>query len=68
MFQIISACEKIMGKKGEGGLSKLSVSNFLSHSTETLVEEPFSAVCQKSSGSEKVYGKEMGRGTIESFR
>ena len=41
----------------EGDYLNFSVENFLSHSTETLVEEPFSAVFQKTAGSEKVYGK-----------
>ena len=48
---------KSLWKEGGRGLSKLSVENFLSHSTETLVEEPFSAVFQKTAGSEMVYGK-----------
>ena len=68
MFQIISGCETVYGKEGGGGLSKLSVANFLSHSTETLVEEPFSAVFQKNAGSEKVYGKEGRGGSIEISR
>ena len=59
---------KSLWKKRGGGLSKLSVANFLSHSSETLVEEPFSAVFQKIAGSEKVYGKERGGGSIEFFR
>ena len=49
--------KKFMDKKCGGGLSKFSVENFLSRSTQTLVEEPFSAVFQKTAGSEKVYGK-----------
>ena len=48
-------------------LSRFSIEIFLSHSTETLVEEPFSAVFQKIAGSEKVYGKEMGMGEYRKF-
>ena len=33
-----------------------------------FVEEPFFALYQKIAGNEKVYGKGMGRGSIESFR
>ena len=66
VFQIISGCEKVYGKEGGRGLSKLSVENFLSHSTETLVEETLSAAFQKIAGSEKVYGKE-GRGEDSKF-
>ena len=39
---------------------------FSSDSAESFVEEPFSAVFQKSSASENVYGKE-GRGRVPSF-
>ena len=60
--------KRLWKRSGEGGLSKLSVENFLSHSTETLLEEPFSAVFQKIAGSEKVYGKEGRGGSIEIFR
>ena len=37
-------------------MSRFSVKNFLSHSAENCVEDPFCAVFQKISGSEKVYG------------
>ena len=67
-FRNFLMAKKFMDKKGGGGLSKFSVENFLSHSTETLVEEPFSAVFQKTAGSEKVYGKKGEGGTIEKFR
>ena len=33
-----------------------------------FLEEPYSAVFQKNSGSEKVCGKEGGRGSFEYFR
>ena len=49
-------------------LSRFSIDFFLSHSTETLVEGPFSAVFQKIAGSEDVSGKEGGGGSIETFR
>ena len=94
-------------RRGEGGLSKLSVEKFFSQIaekfqrgifysvnnfgyrknlcfrglcydlpskvfcltvTKQFVEEPFCAVFQKTSGGEKVYGKEVGRGSIETFR
>ena len=46
-----------MDKKG--GISRVSVENFLSDSTEThFVAEPYCAVFQRISSSEKVYGKE----------
>ena len=46
-----------MDKKG--GISRVSVENFLSDSTEThFVAEPYCAVFQRISISEKVYGKE----------
>ena len=53
-----------MHKKWEGGLCKISNESLLSRRTETkyFLEEPFSAVFQKKSGSEKVYGKEVGGG------
>ena len=41
-------------------MSRCSVEFFWSHRTENFVEEPFCAVFQKSSGSEKVYGQEGG--------
>ena len=37
-------------------LSRFSIDFFLSHSTETLVEEPFPAVFQNISSSEKLFG------------
>ena len=46
-FRNFPMAKKFMDKKGGGGLSKFSFENFLSHSTETLVEERFSAVFQK---------------------
>ena len=42
------------------GVSRLSVKNFLSHSAENFVGEPFCAVFQKKSGSEKVNGWQRG--------
>ena len=55
-FRKILVAKKFEDKKGGGGLSKFSIENFLSHSTETLVEETFCAVFQKISGSENFYG------------
>ena len=65
-FRNFLMAKKFMDKKGGGGLSKYSVENFLSHSTETLVEEPFSAVFQKTAGSEKVYEKK-GEGGLSKY-
>ena len=56
-FRKILMAKKFMDKKCGGRKSNISVENFLSHSNETLVEEPFSAVFQKTAGSEMVYGK-----------
>ena len=48
---------KSFEKEGEGVL-KVSVESFLSHSAKNLVaEQPFRAVFQKNSGSEKVLKK-----------
>ena len=67
MFRKNFGGDKFYGKEGGKGVSKFSVEKVLSHSAETLVEEPFSAVFQKIAGSEKVYGKE-GRGrSVEIF-
>ena len=66
-FRKILMAKNFMDKKCGGRLSNISVENFLSDSTETLVEEPFSAVFQKTAGSEKAMER-RGRGTIEIFR
>ena len=42
--------------KERGGASRFSAETFLSHSAEYFVGQPFCAVFQKFSGSEKVYG------------
>ncbi len=42
--------------KRNGEASRFSVENFLSHSAEYFVGQPFCAVFQKYSGSEKGYG------------
>ena len=60
-----------MEKKGRGGLSKLSVEIFFLIVHKHFVEEPFSAVFQKISVGEKVYGREWGGGvskySVENF-
>ena len=61
-FRSFLVAKKFMDKKGGGGLSNFSVVNFLSHSTETLVEEPFSAVFQNTAGSEKSLWKKRKNG------
>ena len=43
-------------KERGGGASRFSAENFLSHSAEYFVGQPFCAVFQKFSGSEKVFG------------
>ena len=43
-------------ERGGGGVSRFSAENFLSHSAEYFVGQPFCAVFQKFSGSEKVCG------------
>ena len=43
-----------------GGLSRFSVEIFCLTEPKNFVEEPFCAVLQKISGSEKVYGSEEG--------
>ncbi len=40
----------------KGGASTISAENFLSHSAEYFVGQPFCAVFEKFSSSEKVYG------------
>ena len=49
-------------------LSRLSVEFFCLTVPKHFVEGPFCAVLQKDSGGKKVYGKERGRGSIETFR
>ncbi len=45
-----------MGGGDTGRESRFSADNFLSHSAEYFVGQPFCAVFQKFSGSEKYYG------------
>ena len=47
---------KMLGINERGGASTISAENFLSHSAEYFVGQPFCAVFQKFSSSEKVYG------------
>ena len=47
-------------------MSRFSVENFRLTVPKSFVEEPFSAVFQKISASENVYGKEE-RGRVPSF-
>ena len=64
-FRKFPVTKKFMDKRG--GVSRLSVENSLSHSAEKNHREPFCAVIQKISDSEKVYGKEGGRVSRFSF-
>ena len=67
-FRKLLVVKKFMDTKGGVGFSKLSVEELLSNSTKHFVEEPSSAVFQKNSGGEEVYGKEGEGGSLESFR
>ena len=60
--------KKFMEKRGWGRASRFSFENSLSHSAEKNHREPFCAVIQKISDSEKVYGKEGGGESIKIFR
>ena len=53
VFQKVSDIEKFYAY---GGNITISIENLLSNRTENLRREPFCAVFQKISGSEKVYG------------
>ena len=52
-FSLISGIEKVYASEG---YVTIFCRNFLSHSAEKFRREPFCAVFQKTSGSEKVYG------------
>ena len=54
VFQKNTGSEKFMDKRG--GVSKISVENFLSHSAEKIRREPFSV--SLISGIEKIYASE----------
>ena len=60
--------KKFMVKKVEGNYVKFSSKIFCLTVPNYFEEEPFCAVFQKTSGSEKVYGKERGGGSIDIFR
>ena len=47
---------KMLGINERAGASTISAENFLSHSAEYFVGQPFCAVFEKFSSSEKVYG------------
>ncbi len=47
---------KIVKDKRKGGASRFSAENFLFHSAEYFVRQPFCAVFQNFYGNEKVYG------------
>ena len=67
LFQKISGSEKKLRDK-RGGVSRFSVENFYLTMPKIFIGEPFCAVFQKNSGSEKVYGLD-GRGWgIKIFR
>ena len=58
-FSKFLVAEKFMDKK-EVEVSRFSFKNFLSHSAEKVRSEPFFAVFQKISGSEKFLDKKGG--------
>ena len=60
---LISGIEKFQDSEG---YVTIFCRIFSSDTAENFVEDPFSAVFQKSSASENVYGKE-GRGRVPSF-
>ena len=63
-FSKFLVANKFVDKKGEN--QEFQSKFFCLTVSKTFVGEPFCAVCQKVSGSEKVYGKEGG--SIEIFR
>ena len=52
----VLVAKNFMEKKGEGEYRKFPSKNFCLTVPKLFVEEPFCAVFQKISGSEKVYG------------
>ena len=56
MFQKVPVAKKFMDKKGAGEYLNLPSKNFCLTVPKNFVEEPFSAVFRKISGSEKVCG------------
>ena len=54
-FRKLPVAKKFMDKK-DGGVSRFSVNFFCLTVPKNFVGEPFCAVFQKISGSEKVYG------------
>ena len=60
--------KKFMEKKWEGDYLKFPSKYFCLTVPKHFVEEPFYAVFQKSSVGENVYGRELGRGSIDVFR
>ena len=66
MFQKIPVAKKIIDKRGEGEYQDFPSKFFCLRLPKNFVEEPFCAVFQKFSGSEKVYGAE-GMGRVSSF-
>ena len=63
LFQKISGSQKFMDKRWGGGVSRFSVEDFLSHSSEKIRRGPF--VLSLISGIEKFYASE---GYVNFFR
>ena len=55
-FKKFPVAKKFMDKRGEGGVSRYSVENFLSHSAEKFGRVTFLCCVSEKSGNEKVYG------------
>ena len=67
-FRKLLVAKKFMEKIGEWDHLNFPSKTFCLTVPKHFVEEPFYAVFQKISVSEKVYGREVGRGSIEKFR
>ena len=50
-----------------GGVTRFSVKKKFSHSAEYIVGQPYCAVFNKISGSEKVYGQKAGGGGVSRY-
>ena len=66
-FRNFPVAKKFVDKRG--GVTRFSVKKKFSHSAEYFVGQPYCAVFNKISGSEKVYGQKAGGGgSIKIFR
>ena len=65
-FRSFPVAKKFVDKRG--GVTRFSVKKKFSHSAEYFVGQPYCALFNKISGSEKVYGQKAGGGSIKIFR